>query len=166
MNLFDLYLVLFPLATVFEPLSEFHSAGKAIGWEALNSTVNVTLFFIFFCLFFLTVLYICLYWTCLIQTGTQRLLDIVWPGLPANTWEEFVPYVRCYNANLNRLNKMHEVFILLWIITPWVYSYSGNALEHTVVDVAGIYFLHTLSPLRQKRSWNGTELTPQKNLLH
>lgn len=61
---------------------------------------------------------------------------------------------------------MHEVFILLWIITPWVYSYSGNALEHTVVDVAGIYFLHTLSPLRQKRSWNGTELTPQKNLLH
>lgn len=53
MNLFDLYLVLFPLATVFEPLSEFHSAGKAIGWEALNSTVNVTLFFFFFLPFFL-----------------------------------------------------------------------------------------------------------------
>lgn len=48
MNLFDLYLLLLPL---FEPLSEFHSAGKVVGWEALNSTVNVTIFFIIFSFF-------------------------------------------------------------------------------------------------------------------
>lgn len=53
---------------------------------------------------------------------------------------------------------MHEEFILCWIITPWVYSSGGNAVEYTMVDVAGIYFLHTPFPLTQRgRSWNATE---------
>lgn len=52
LNLFDLYLVLFPLATIFDPLSEFHSAGKPVGWEVLNSTVNVTLFSLILFFFF------------------------------------------------------------------------------------------------------------------
>lgn len=60
---------------------------------------------------------------------------------------------------------MHEAFILCSVITPWVYSYGGNAVEY--MDVAGIYFLHPPFPLRQKGgSWNGTELSSQKNLLH
>lgn len=64
---------------------------------------------------------------------------------------------------------MHEVFILCCIITPRVYSYGGNALEYTVVDVAGILFPPYTFPLEAGQkggSWNGTELTSRKNLLH